>query len=145
MVLPGSTKSFDQFRADDANCRQYAYFQAGGESPQQVANTQAAQNALIGTVAGAAIGAAVAGGKGAAIGAGSGLLMGSVVGAESANTSGLYAQERYDISYIQCMYAQGHRVPVSGQFTNETHSQNQPLNANIPPPPPGAPPAPPVR
>jgi hypothetical protein len=27
MVLPGSTKSFDQFRADDGQCRQYAAVQ----------------------------------------------------------------------------------------------------------------------
>ena len=32
MALPGTGKSFDQFRADDANCRQYAFQQSGGVS-----------------------------------------------------------------------------------------------------------------
>ena len=32
MVMPGSTKSFDQFRADDAECRQYSSAQVGGKS-----------------------------------------------------------------------------------------------------------------
>ncbi|HXU42927.1 MAG TPA: glycine zipper family protein [Burkholderiales bacterium] len=31
MVLPGSTKSFDQFRADDGECRQYAAAQVAGK------------------------------------------------------------------------------------------------------------------
>ncbi|HTH44456.1 MAG TPA: hypothetical protein VL528_05200, partial [Oxalicibacterium sp.] len=32
LVLPGSGKSFDQFRADDMDCRQYAQYQMGGET-----------------------------------------------------------------------------------------------------------------
>jgi hypothetical protein len=32
MVLPGSTKSFDQFRADDGECRQYSAAQIAGKS-----------------------------------------------------------------------------------------------------------------
>ena len=31
MVLPGSTRSFDQFRADDGECRQYAAAQVAGK------------------------------------------------------------------------------------------------------------------
>ena len=30
MALPGTGKSFDQFRADDGSCRQYAFEQSGG-------------------------------------------------------------------------------------------------------------------
>ena len=39
-VLPGSTKSFEQFRYDDVNCRQYAHMQVGGanEAVNQSAN-----------------------------------------------------------------------------------------------------------
>jgi hypothetical protein len=44
MSLPGAGKSFDQFRMDDALCRQFAYEQVGGTSKQQ-----AAQNAAVGT------------------------------------------------------------------------------------------------
>ncbi len=143
MVLPGTNRTFEQFRIDDANCRQYAYLQIGGVSPSQVAANQAIQSAVVGTAVGAAAGAAIGGGTGAAIGAGSGLAVGSLAGTQSADTSGYYAQERYDINYIQCMYAQGHRVPVSGQFTTDIQPQIPQADANIPPPPPGSPPPPP--
>jgi hypothetical protein len=80
------------------------------------------------------------------IGAGTGLLVGSAVGSGAATTSGYVAQQRYDISYIQCMYAKGHRVPVSGKITSD-----QPVNSgtgpkistppeNFTPPPPPLPP-----
>jgi hypothetical protein len=53
-------------------------------------------------------------------------------------------QQRYDVAYVQCMYAKGHRVPVSGQFSNAIPQSNSVTPAtNIPPPPPGAPPPPP--
>ena len=32
MVLPGTGKPFDQFRADEGVCRQYAYEQNGGQT-----------------------------------------------------------------------------------------------------------------
>jgi hypothetical protein len=39
MVLPGSKKTFDQFLADDHNCRQFALGQVGGVSAQQASTT----------------------------------------------------------------------------------------------------------
>ena len=32
-VLPGTGKSFDQFRTDDVTCQQYALAQVGGSTP----------------------------------------------------------------------------------------------------------------
>jgi hypothetical protein len=58
------------------------------------------------------------------------------------NVSEYANQQRYDTSYVQCMYAQGHRVPVYGQFTDAPGDSSN-LNKNIPPPPPGKPPPPP--
>lgn len=60
-------------------------------------------------------------------------------------------QYRYDMSYIQCMYAKGHRVPVSGQITSDkpistqnTTTSGKPTSGFTPPPPPkGSPPPPP--
>jgi len=53
-------------------------------------------------------------------------------------------QQRYDTSYVQCMYRRNHRVPVYGQFTNDpTLNNKENLNKSIPPPPPGKPPPPP--
>ena len=37
LVLPGTGKNFEQFRADDADCRQYANLQLGGNTPNEIA------------------------------------------------------------------------------------------------------------
>jgi len=41
MALPGSGKTFNQFRADDASCRQFAFEQVGGVSANQAATASA--------------------------------------------------------------------------------------------------------
>lgn len=149
MALPGSGKNFNQFRIDDYQCRQYALNQVGGVTPNRSALTSGAGSAAIGTgvgaVAGALIGAASGSPlSGAAIGAGGGLIGGALMGSGSARASGRIGQQRYDNSYVQCMYAQGHRVPVHGQIIeNPVRSNNRYQNTNIPPPPPGNPPPPP--
>jgi hypothetical protein len=155
-VLPGTTKSFEQFRADDYDCRQYANSQVGGETPRGAAAdsgvASAAIGAGIGTVAGALIGGNSAG---AAVGAGVGLLAGSAGGAGAAQHSARSLQQRYDTGYQQCMYAKGHRVPVAGRFETNLRSATVPASSAytppppppsagaIPPPPPGSPPPPP--
>ncbi|TPQ27587.1 hypothetical protein [Methylomonas koyamae] len=147
MVLPGSGLSFEQFRADDALCQQYAYGQIGGTSPNQAAVASGVSTAAVGTAVGAAAGATIAGGGGAAVGAGAGLAAGSMVGADAASSSRYGTQQRFDVAYIQCMYAKGHQVPVSGQFSNPAPQPTviKPNAAAIPPPPPGSPPPPPPR
>jgi hypothetical protein len=146
MVLPGSGKNFDQFRQDDISCRQFAREQAKGQTPSDAAIYSGAGTAVLWTGLGAALGAIFGGGSGAAIGAGSGLLAGGLMGANTATTSGNTRQQRYDISYTQCMYGKGHNVPVPGQIANEPRNQpgqpTQPAPSySIPPPPPGTPPA----
>src|SRR5574340_111702 len=81
LVLPGTGKSFDQFRADDYECRQYAYGQVSGMTANRAATDSAVTSAAVGTAVGAAAGAAINGGHGAAVGAGAGLLLGSAAGA----------------------------------------------------------------
>jgi hypothetical protein len=115
MVMPPDGKSFEQFQIDDAICRQWAAQQIG-LSPQNVANQNTVSGAVVGTVVGAGLGAAIGStsgdaGAGAAIGAASGLLIGSAAGADSGQVYGWQAQRRYDIAYMQCMYAKGNRVP----------------------------------
>jgi hypothetical protein len=146
MVLPGSTKTFDAFRADDAVCRQFAFEQAGGVTANEAATQSAAASAAVGTAVGAAAGALIGGGQGAAVGAGSGLIIGSAAGAGYAGYAGATNQQRYDFAYQQCMYLKGNRVPVAGQIApprsrQYTYSYPPPPNA----PPPGAyyPPPPP--
>ena len=134
MALPGSGKSFEQFQADDAVCRQWAG-QRIGLAPQETVNQNAVTGAAVGTVLGAGLGAAIGAasgnpGVGAAIGAGSGLLVGTSAGASSGQAYGWEAQRRYDIGYQQCMYAKGNQVP--GVVKRTRRIQRTPA-----PPPPG--------
>ncbi|MCX7098811.1 MAG: hypothetical protein NTV43_12995 [Methylococcales bacterium] len=146
MVLPSNSKSFDQFRNDDASCRLFASAQIGGSSPQQAGVSSGVTTAIVATAVGAAAGAAFGGGSGAAIGAGTGLVAGSLVGSGAANSAMNEDQQRYDNGYIQCMYAHGHQVPVSGQFSGAAGAAPAVVDrptGDIPPPPPGYPPPPP--
>lgn len=124
-VLPGTGKPFDQFHADDANCRNYAYSTVVG--PSQAATNTAAANAAAGTALGAAAGALIgaatgSAGTGAAIGAGTGLLFGSAAGANTLGYSSYDLQRQYDNAYIQCMYANGNRVPARMYGPARTYS-----------------------
>ncbi len=144
MVLPGVGKPFDQFQVDDMVCRQFAQTQTGippGEAGQQSTINTAALGTLLGAGAGAAIGAAAGdAGVGAAIGAGSGLLFGTASGAEAGAGTARSLQSRYDVSYMQCMYAKGHHVPGT---------RTAPQSSDVPPPPSAEPrppaPVPPPR
>ena len=143
MALPGSNKTFDQFRDDDAYCKLYASEQIKGQTPNRAAILSGAGTAALATALGAAAGAAFEGGRGAAIGAGSGFLVGGLAGSSSASTSGNIGQQRYDIGYTQCMYGKGHHVPLSSQIPQDPRNQpqgnSQPLSGpSIPPPPPSA-------
>jgi hypothetical protein len=170
LVLPGTGKTFEQFRFDDGDCRQYAQDQLGGATAGSVAADSGVRSAALGTVLGAVAGAAIGGSHGAAVGAGSGLLIGGVAGTGAAQGSAYNAQQRYDFSYQQCMYAKGHRVPVAAGSVRgarpvrgyesappmsssmpppppsaPNYGYGAPANMSPPPPPPGAPPAPPPR
>jgi len=146
MAMPGTGKSFDQFRVDDADCRQFALSQLGGTTPNQAATDSAVASAVVGTALGAAVGAAFGGHQGAGVGAGTGLLVGGLAGTGAAQASAGATQRRYDASYAQCMYAKGERVPVSGQMLAPLQTPSPlpgPSYGAIPPPPPGSPPPPP--
>ncbi len=135
-VLPGSGKNFDQFRADDYECRQFASSQIGGNTPEGASVDSGLKSAAVGTAVGAVAGGIMGGHRGAAVGAGTGLIVGSAAGAGAAHGSANTLQRRYDIGYQQCMYAKGHQVPVAGRVQERRYP---------PPPPPGAPPPPPPR
>jgi hypothetical protein len=151
MALPGSGRSFDQFRADDFDCRPFASYQVGGTTPNQAATNSGVNSAAVGALVGAAAGAAIGGSRGAGVGAGTGLAVGTLAGTGAADSSAYGLQRRYDYAYIQCMYAKGHKVPVSGQFTSSNpapaaaSAPPSPPPGSPPPPPPGTPPPPPPR
>jgi hypothetical protein len=121
-VMPAPGKPFDVFQQDVGLCEQYASQSIGGAAV--AANNQAVGTAVVGTVLGAGLGAAVGGGRGAAIGAASGAVAGTAVGANGAAWSQYGLQQRYDMTYSQCMYSRGNQVP------------GFPLTPPPPPPPP---------
>ena len=152
MALPGGDKSFEEFRYDDAVCRDYAEYQTG-VSPSRAANDSAVGTAAVGTVVGAATGAALGAGPGApamgaAGGGGSGGVGGALIGADNAESARWTVQRRYDMAYIQCMYAKGNQVPVPpGAVRRRSRSYDRrgppPPPRDVPPPPRGSPPPPP--
>ena len=143
MVLPAQGKSFEEFRADDLTCRDWAETQTGWKANDTV-NQNLAAGAAIGTVLGAGLGAAIGSasghvGAGAGIGAATGLAAGTAIGGDQAQASGHEVQRRYDNAYKQCMYSKGNQV--SGVVVHQSGPTYYP-----PPPPPNygsAPPPPP--
>lgn len=145
MVMPGQSKSFEAFQADDFTCREWAQNQAGWQANETVNQNLVggtAAGGLLGAAAGALIGAASGStGPGAAIGAGAGLLAGAAMAHNRAYGAGWEVQRRYDNAYQQCMYAKGHQIPAV---------EPEPVQRSryVPPPPPprrysSAPPMPP--
>ncbi len=156
MVLPGSGKNFDQFHTDDFKCKHFALEQVGGTPPSQISTQNGIATALTTTAVGAATGAIMGGKNGAAVGAGAGLLFGTIIGSGAAQSSTYYMQQRYDNAYLQCMYANGHLVPMPGRMHMNTRQEfeedsprsplapaSRPPGGTILPPPPGPPPPPP--
>jgi hypothetical protein len=138
MVLPGTGKSFEQFRADDFQCREYAFVQSGGRSAEQAGTDAGVNTAAVGAVVGAAAGAAIGrSGHAAAAGAGIGTATGALAGTGAAYQTAHTVQGRYDIAFQQCMYAKGHQIPMAGGYRGHlgrSYRQATPP----PPPPPGA-------
>lgn len=156
MVLPGAGKNLAQFQADEAVCRSWAARQTG-TTPAQAASESTASGAAIGTVLGAAGGAAVGAASGspatgATVGSGLGLLGGAAVGAGSGESARWSIQDRYDVTYMQCMYASGNQIPMPrGSAPTQMYGGQAAGGApattsappGVPPPPAGVPPPPP--
>ena len=144
MALPGTGKNFEQFRSDDLECRQYAQHQIGGAGADQAGVDAGVRSAAVGTVVGAVAGAAIGGSDAAGVGAGAGLLIGSMAGTGAAQGSAYGTQRNYDNAYVQCMYAKGQKVPVSGAMARSSAPAPAapaavvapPAGAAYPPPPP---------
>jgi len=144
MVLPGQGKTFEQFQADDAICKQWAGQQAG-TTPGAASTESTVSGAAIGSALGAGLGAAIGAasghpGIGAAIGASSGLLGGTAVGVGVSQAAAGTVQWRYDIAYQQCMYAKGNQIPAVVRAPQRHYPAPPP-----PPPPSSAVPTPPPQ
>lgn len=142
MALPGTGRSFDQFRRADSDCRQFAIDQVGGTTANQASVESGVKGAALGVAVGALAGAAMNGQQGAGVGAGMGLLVGSAAGIEAGQAFAYGSQRRYDNAYIQCMYAKGDRVPLAGRLVPAPAAIANPPATVYAPPPPGYPPPP---
>ncbi len=130
-VMPAPGKPFEQFTAEDRECRAWAEQSAGGNT---AAHAQDAflGSAAVGTAVGAVAGALMGGNRGAAAGAGVGLLFGSAAGSDQASHTVNSAQRRYDIAYQQCMYSKGNQIPGGSGYARAAPR----ASAAYPPPPP---------
>lgn len=126
-VMPGTSKSLDQFQVDNSNCQQYAQSAIAG--PTQAAYNQAGANVVGSAAFGAVLGAlfgSVTGdaGYGAAWGASTGALFGSAGASNSGAVSSYTLQQQYNAAYMQCMYTQGNQVPA--RVVQRTYSSTVP-------------------
>ena len=114
VALPPAGRDFGQFQREDVYCQQMASNSLGVFDPgavNQSALGSAAIGTAVGAVAGGLIGAATGNfGAGAAIGAGAGLLTGSALGVGAGQNTNFGLQDRFDITYAQCMAALGNSV-----------------------------------
>jgi hypothetical protein len=115
MALPPQGESFALFQQHDGTCRDYAASQTGGRAPGQAAARDSVGGAAVGAGLGAAAGALLGSasghaGGGAAIGAGTGLLAGTLIGSARGRNAASLLQGRYNMSYTQCMVANGETI-----------------------------------
>jgi hypothetical protein len=96
LVLPGTGKSFDQFRSDDQECRGFALSEVGKAAAQS---------------------------------------------SDDSYSAAIRLQRHYDNAFAQCMFARGHRVPVSGTYSDRSRPERAAARTPPPPPPSGEPPA----
>src|SRR4030095_1305434 len=99
MVLPGSSKNFEQFQMDDGLCRQWAAQQTGTTNDQATAGSTV-RGAAIGTLIGA--GAAGPRAPGRAAGGGGGVVGGGGVAGSRGDAYAGSLQRQYDQAYVQC-------------------------------------------
>ena len=116
LALPAQGENFTLFQQHEQTCRSYASAQTGGQTPGQAQARSGLGGAVLGTGLGAAAGALLGSagghaGTGAAIGAGTGLLAGGLLGTAHGRDSAATVQTEYNNAYVQCMVAQGERVP----------------------------------
>jgi hypothetical protein len=112
--LPPKGKDLAQFQQEDAFCQDRGAASLGLNSEQAAAQSaigSAAIGTALGAAAGGLIGAATGNfGAGAAIGAGAGLVAGGAAGVGAAQNTNFSMQERYDVTYAQCMASYGNSV-----------------------------------
>jgi hypothetical protein len=116
MVMPEQGKPFEVFAQDQAVCKQFAAAEVDGGAA--TSNLKQLGTAVISTALGAGLGAATWRQHGAEFGSAVGAIGGTAAAAHgsAADQNGL--QGRYNLAYVQCMYAHGNQIAgaaASGQ------------------------------
>ena len=122
MVLPGSGKSFDSFRFDDYECRQFASTQLNGATPEQASENAAGRSAALGAVVGGLAGAALGGNsRGLVTGTAIGTAGGAIAGTGAGQASGRSLQQRYD--FISGSAGLSSRRPLPTSMSRDSASR----------------------
>ena len=141
LIAPLAGRTMDRVGRVPVLAAGFAAGAAGAALTALGAQTSSAAAVITGfALVGAAAGAAIGGRRGAGVGAGTGLAVGALAGSGAGNASALGVQERYDHAFLQCMYARGHKIPVSGRFAYSSRPAAGDTPRYSPPPPPPPPP-----
>ena len=131
VLVARTGRSFDQFRADDLDCRQYAYQQIGGKSGKRPPTNLPSAAPLWDCNRSSGRGRT---GRSPGRSSGCRFRIGGGIddGCRGGYRSSYALQRSYDNAFVQCMYAKGHRVPVPAGMAPSHSGQ-----AAVPPPPSG--------
>ena len=111
-VMPAPGKPFEVFQQEEQLCRNYAQSWLN-QTPAERGGEDLASGALVGAGIGALAGTMIGGGSHTSVGtgAGIGLIGGALAGLARGGSDNASAQQSFDTSYVQCMYAKGNQVP----------------------------------
>jgi hypothetical protein len=113
LVMPGQGKPFEDFAGDQSTCKQFASGEVSGGAT--LANLTQFGTVALTTAMGAGLGGAVGNTRGMEIGGGAGAIAGIGASSRGAAAGQGSLQSRYDLAYIQCMYARGNQIATSAQ------------------------------
>jgi hypothetical protein len=111
LVMPGQGKPFGDFASDQTTCKRFASGEVDGGAT--LANLSQFGTVAMTTALGAGLGGAVRGTRGAEVGGGVGAVGGVVASSRGTAAGQGSLQSRYDLAYIQCMYAHGNQIATA--------------------------------
>lgn len=111
LVMPGQGKQFEAFASDQSTCKQFASGEVDGGAT--LANLSEFGTTAMTAALGAGVGGAVRGTQGAEVGGGVGGLAGLATASHGAAAGQGSLQSRYNLAYVQCMYARGNQIATT--------------------------------
>jgi hypothetical protein len=118
LVMPGQAKPFEAFAGDQATCKQFASGEVDGGAT--LANLSEFGTTAMTAALGAGLGGAVRGTPGAEVGGGVGAFAGLAASSRGAAAGQGSLQSRYNLAYVQCMYARGNQIATAAPAQDAT-------------------------